>query len=136
MKLKLKSGRLDALSRRLQHFREQLNLHVLVSLREHAVVEAALGDKRFALLARDNQEIMKALLICDDRSTEVLKKQKMAVNHRLDKTDEMTRCNFEEVVAAFERLRLSGSSRFSRVLLTLEDTRAARQAVLDQLQFR
>ncbi|MCJ1449846.1 hypothetical protein MMC28_000174 [Mycoblastus sanguinarius] len=58
--------KIDSLSRRLQSFRDELTLRVLVSFRQDARIQAVLHDARFAALEEGNQSIIRALM--DEKS--------------------------------------------------------------------
>lgn len=104
-----KQDQLDATNARLQNFREQLNLHVLVSLREAFDIQAVKQLEGFRDLEKTTQELAEQLLESQEyikrqlaTNTNLVIRKQIKTNKLIGDEHERTR---NEIIATIERNR-------------------------------
>ncbi|KAG8534407.1 uncharacterized protein KY384_001252 [Bacidia gigantensis] len=135
------TDKLDQTSQRLQNFRDQLTLRILVSFRSDANIQAAVHDSRFDTLEQGLQSIIrdfmdeKGVLMTElNRHTDTFEK-------RQDRIEHLHRHYFDQTIAAIQRSHSVDPIYLSRpneayYQLKGGDQSQIQQAVLDHLQFR
>lgn len=145
---------------RLARLQDALQLHVLVTLKANAEVQALLQEDRYQKSLAQHQDIVRLLSESELLAYDMSSQQTQTLLHQHNKSDRMSRrhfartmaaiqqlparIKFKQTLAALEHLRVTDPAHLSRVAHieqaevqhTPQEMTQARASVLDNLRFR